>query len=163
MGTPTSKKKKKQEKKNLSQPLPKPNRPIKTATLFKQDDNRAWTQMFGNRFGSIKAVAMKRAPTTKPLVVNPVPKNSKHAQVLSESGISYDAPLNPISVAANRAERIQKELNPLGVGVVLKAQHLCMAMRGVKKHDVYTTTSKMIGAFKEDMNTRHEFLKLIKT
>jgi E1A-binding protein p400 len=109
IGTPTSKKKKKQEKKNLSQPLPKPNRPIKTATLFKQDDNRAWTQMFGNRFGSIKAVALKRAPTTKPLVVNPVPKNSKHAQVLSESGISYDAPLNPISVAANRAERIQKE------------------------------------------------------
>ena len=109
MGTPTSKKKKKQDKKSLPQPTPKPNRPIKTATLFKQDDNRAWTQMFGNRFGSIKAVAMKRAPTTKPLVVNPVPKNSKHAQVLSESGISYDAPLNPISVAANRAERIQKE------------------------------------------------------
>merc|ERR1712223_530635 len=109
MGTPTSKKKKKQDKKSLPQPPPKPNRPIKTATLFKQDDNRAWTQMFGNRFGSIKAVAMKRAPTTKPLVVNPVPKNSKHAQVLSESGISYDAPLNPISVAANRAERIQKE------------------------------------------------------
>ena len=109
MGTPTSKKKKKQEKKSLPQPPPKPNRPIKTGTLFKQDENRAWTQMFGSRFGSIKAVAMKRAPTTKPLVVNPVPKNSKHAQVLSESGISYETPLNPISVAANRAERIQKE------------------------------------------------------
>lgn len=77
MGTPTSKKKKKQEKKSLPQPPPKPNRPIKTGTLFKQDENRAWTQMFGSRFGSIKAVAMKRAPTTKPLVVNPVPKKFK--------------------------------------------------------------------------------------
>jgi len=70
---------------------------------------------------------------------------------------------NQERITTQVAERIQKELNPLGVGVVLKAQHLCMAMRGVKKHDVYTTTSKMIGAFKEDMNTRHEFLKLIKT
>lgn len=60
-------------------------------------------------------------------------------------------------------ERLNKELSPKGVAVVLTAQHLCMAMRGVKKHDTWTTTSKMIGAFKDDLNCRQEFLKLIQT
>ena len=60
------------------------------------------------------------------------------------------------------AEYLQQELNPIGVGVVLKAKHMCMEMRGVKKHNTWTTTSKLIGAFKEDINTRNEFLKLIK-
>lgn len=60
------------------------------------------------------------------------------------------------------ANRIQKELSPLGVAVVLKAQHFCMSMRGVKKHDTFTTTSKMIGVFKNDVNCRQEFLSLIK-
>lgn len=60
------------------------------------------------------------------------------------------------------AERIQKELNPKGVAVTLKAQHLCMSMRGVKKHDTWTMTSKMIGVFKEDSKARNEFLNLIK-
>ena len=54
-------------------------------------------------------MANKRSPTTKPLVVNPQQKSTKHAGVLGEYGISYEAPLNPIQVAANRAERIQKE------------------------------------------------------
>lgn len=58
------------------------------------------------------------------------------------------------------AERIQKELDPKGVAVVIKAQHLCMAMRGIKKHDTWTTTSKMLGAFK-DITTRNEFLNHI--
>ncbi len=61
------------------------------------------------------------------------------------------------------AERLQEELDPLGVAVVLTAQHLCMAMRGVKKDDVWTTTSKMIGVFKENSEARNEFLNLIKT
>jgi len=61
------------------------------------------------------------------------------------------------------AERINKELSPMGVAVVLTAQHLCMAMRGVKKHDTWTTTSKMIGSFKEDLNCRQEFLNLLKS
>lgn len=59
------------------------------------------------------------------------------------------------------AERLQKELNAKGVAVVIKAQHLCMAMRGVKKHDTWTTTSKMTGAFRDDLNARNEFLNLI--
>merc|ERR1712223_1539722 len=56
-----------------------------------------------------KAVANNRSPTTKPLVVNPQQKSTKHAGVLGDYGISYETPLNPIQVAANRAERIQKE------------------------------------------------------
>lgn len=60
------------------------------------------------------------------------------------------------------AERLQKELNPKGVAVTLKAQHLCMCMRGVKKENSYTTTSKMLGIFKEEINCRNEYLNLIK-
>jgi GTP cyclohydrolase I len=60
------------------------------------------------------------------------------------------------------AQRIEKELQPLGVGVVITAKHLCMEMRGVKKHDTWTTTSKMTGVFKTDLNCRQEFLRLIR-
>ena len=59
------------------------------------------------------------------------------------------------------AERLMEELNPKGVAVVLSAQHMCMSMRGVKKHDTYTTTSKMVGIFKSDDKARNEFLQLI--
>lgn len=58
------------------------------------------------------------------------------------------------------AEFLQEQLKPQGVAVVLKAKHLCMEMRGVKKHDTWTTTSKMIGAFNTDINARNEFLNL---
>lgn len=60
------------------------------------------------------------------------------------------------------AKRLQDELDPLGVAVVLRAQHLCIAMRGIKKHDVWTTTSKMTGVFKDNGPARNEFLNLIK-
>lgn len=69
---------------------------------------------------------------------------------------------NQERITTQIAERINKELNPKGVGVTLKAQHLCMCMRGVKKHDTWTLTSKMIGAFKDDEKCRNEFLNLIK-
>ena len=69
---------------------------------------------------------------------------------------------NQERVTTQIAERLMEELNPLGVAVTLKAQHLCMCMRGVKKHDTWTTTSKMIGIFKNDLNARNEFLSLIK-
>ena len=68
---------------------------------------------------------------------------------------------NQERITTQIAERIQEELNPIGVAVTLKAQHLCMCMRGVKKHDTWTTTSKMIGVFKTDINARNEFLSLI--
>jgi GTP cyclohydrolase I len=69
---------------------------------------------------------------------------------------------NQERITTQIAERIQNELEPKGVAVTLKAQHLCMCMRGVKKHDTWTQTSKMIGAFKNDLNCRNEFLSLIK-
>jgi len=69
---------------------------------------------------------------------------------------------NQERITTQIADRIQKELNPKGVAVTLKAQHLCMCIRGVKKHDTWTHTSKMIGVFKNDLNCRNEFLSLIK-
>lgn len=57
-------------------------------------------------------------------------------------------------------EAIQETLKPLGVAVVIEAQHLCMAMRGVQKQNSVTTTSDFTGAFERD-KTRAEFLHLI--
>lgn len=59
-------------------------------------------------------------------------------------------------------EAINDTLKPLGVAVVIEAQHLCMAMRGVQKQNSVTTTSDFIGAFERD-KTRAEFLHLIAT
>jgi GTP cyclohydrolase I len=69
---------------------------------------------------------------------------------------------NQERITSQIAQRLTSELNPLGVAVTLKAQHLCMCMRGVKKHDTWTMTSKMTGIFKKDLNARNEFLNLIK-
>ena len=55
---------------------------------------------------------------------------------------------------------IQQTLNPLGVAVVIEAQHLCMQMRGVQKQHSITTTSDFTGAF-ERVATREEFIRLI--
>ncbi len=60
------------------------------------------------------------------------------------------------------AEYVQEKLNPKGVAVVLQARHMCMEMRGVEKPGSETITSCMIGAFKTELNTRQEFLNLIK-
>ncbi len=57
-------------------------------------------------------------------------------------------------------EAINKTLHPLGVAVVIEAQHLCMAMRGVQKQNSVTTTSDFTGAFKDE-KTRAEFIHLI--
>ena len=58
-------------------------------------------------------------------------------------------------------ECIQKTLNPLGVMVVVEAQHLCMQMRGVKKQNSVTTTSDFCGAFNQ-AKTREEFMTLLR-
>ena len=68
---------------------------------------------------------------------------------------------NQERITTQIAERLMKELNPKGVAVSLKAQHLCMSMRGVKKHDTWTITNKLIGIFKEDEKARAEFLRYI--
>ena len=57
-------------------------------------------------------------------------------------------------------ECIQKTLNPMGVMVIIEAQHLCMQMRGVQKQHSITTTSDFTGVF-EQAKTREEFLNLI--
>ncbi|MEJ6737391.1 MAG: GTP cyclohydrolase I FolE [Flavobacteriales bacterium] len=51
-------------------------------------------------------------------------------------------------------------LNPLGVAVVIEAQHMCMQMRGIQKQNSFTTTSSFVGAFEKD-STRKEFITLI--
>lgn len=58
-------------------------------------------------------------------------------------------------------ECLQNTLNPLGVMVVIEAEHLCMQMRGVQKQHAMTVTSDFTGAFTRQ-ETRDEFLKLIK-
>lgn len=55
---------------------------------------------------------------------------------------------------------IQETLNPLGVAVVIEAEHLCMMMRGVQKQNSVTTTSAFCGEF-EKQTTRNEFISLI--
>jgi GTP cyclohydrolase I len=59
------------------------------------------------------------------------------------------------------AQAIQTVVKPLGVGVVIEARHLCMLMRGVEKQRSEAVTSAMLGAFRENQQTREEFLSLI--
>jgi GTP cyclohydrolase IA len=58
------------------------------------------------------------------------------------------------------AETIQEKIRPLGVGVVVEAQHMCMIMRGVEKQNSRAVTSAMLGSFRHE-ETRLEFLDLI--
>ena len=59
------------------------------------------------------------------------------------------------------AETIRAKVDPLGVGVVMEATHLCMSMRGVQKQNTTAVTSAMLGSFRQDARTRSEFLNLI--
>jgi GTP cyclohydrolase I len=58
---------------------------------------------------------------------------------------------------------IQDTLKPLGVAVVIEAQHMCMQIRGVQKQNSVTTTSAFTGIFLQHLNTREEFVHLIGT
>jgi GTP cyclohydrolase I len=60
------------------------------------------------------------------------------------------------------AHALQDAIHPGGVGVVIEAMHLCMIMRGVEKQNSVAVTSCMLGAFREQSQTREEFLSLIK-
>jgi GTP cyclohydrolase IA len=60
------------------------------------------------------------------------------------------------------AETINEKIHPRGVAVVIEAQHLCMIMRGVEKQNSVAVTSSMHGVFKENQNTRNEFLNLLR-
>ncbi len=56
------------------------------------------------------------------------------------------------------ADYLDVVLNPQGVAVVVEGLHMCMMLRGVKKHDARMTTSAMVGIFRADASTRNEFL-----
>jgi GTP cyclohydrolase I len=58
---------------------------------------------------------------------------------------------------------LQDCLKPLGVAVVIEAQHMCMQIRGIQKQNSVTTTSAFTGIFLEKLNTREEFIHLIGT
>ncbi|MGH9735063.1 MAG: GTP cyclohydrolase I FolE [Candidatus Acidiferrales bacterium] len=60
------------------------------------------------------------------------------------------------------ANAIQDKLNPQGVGVIVEARHLCMVMRGVEKQHSTASTSAMLGVFRENKQTRDEFLSLVR-
>ena len=60
------------------------------------------------------------------------------------------------------AETIQRIIEPQGVAVVIEARHLCMMMRGVEKQHSATVTSSMLGCFRNEQESRNEFLSLIR-
>jgi GTP cyclohydrolase I len=60
------------------------------------------------------------------------------------------------------ADAIDEAIHPQGVAVILEAQHLCMMMRGVEKQHSSTVTSAMLGVFKSQLQTRNEFLSLVR-
>ena len=60
------------------------------------------------------------------------------------------------------AHTLMAEVQPLGVAVVIEAEHLCMRMRGVEKQNSYVTTSAMLGAFRTHTETRQEFMQLLR-
>ena len=59
------------------------------------------------------------------------------------------------------AETFMEKIRPQGVGVVIEARHLCMMMRGVEKQHSQAVTSAMLGVFREQQQTRDEFLSLV--
>jgi len=59
------------------------------------------------------------------------------------------------------ASTLMEHLDPLGVGVVLRAEHLCMRMRGVEKQNSSVLTSAMLGVFRTHQETRQEFMNLV--
>ena len=59
------------------------------------------------------------------------------------------------------AQTIQELIDPVGVGVICQAQHFCMMMRGVEKQHSGAVTSAMLGAFRDQKETRDEFLALV--
>eukprot|EP01097_Dermamoeba_algensis_P002437 TRINITY_DN1962_c0_g1_i1.p1 TRINITY_DN1962_c0_g1~~TRINITY_DN1962_c0_g1_i1.p1 ORF type:complete len:227 (-),score=44.13 TRINITY_DN1962_c0_g1_i1:207-887(-) len=61
------------------------------------------------------------------------------------------------------ADAIQSVLKPQGVAVVIEAEHMCMSMRGAQKPGAKTTTSAMLGNFRDNSKTREEFLNLIRS
>jgi hypothetical protein len=81
---------------------------MKTSQLFAQDNGSSFLKMITERSDVILGLAAKRAPPVKPVFTNPTFKNPKNSNLLTESGINYDQPLNPVEVVAKRNERLNK-------------------------------------------------------
>ena len=69
---------------------------------------------------------------------------------------------NQERITMQTAQYLMEHLDPKGVAVSLTARHFCMEMRGVKKHDTWTTTTKLTGVFQSDISAKQEFLNRIK-
>jgi len=67
------------------------------------------------------------------------------------------------SITAQVAHTIQDHLEPAGVAVMIEAEHMCMAMRGIRKQGSTTLTTTYTGAFKDDPNEQNQFLALLRT
>jgi GTP cyclohydrolase IA len=65
-------------------------------------------------------------------------------------------------LTAQIAQTIMEKVKPSGVGVIIEARHLCMIMRGVEKQNSVAVTSTMLGVFRENAQTRQEFLNLVR-
>lgn len=83
---------------------------------------------------------------------------SKLARVLDQFARKFQ---NQERLTKQTAEFLNEKLKPKGVGVMVRAQHLCMAMRGIKKHDTWTVTSELKGVLRDNPAARTEFLSLI--
>ena len=66
------------------------------------------------------------------------------------------------SLTKQIATAVLQVTDGLGVGVIIESQHMCMMMRGVQKQNSSMTTSAMLGRFRADINTRNEFLSLVR-
>ena len=64
--------------------------------------------------------------------------------------------------AMQLADEIEKLIKPKALGVLIKAQHMCMTVRGVREHDTSMATSVMRGLFKTNSDARNELLNIIK-
>ncbi|WP_425995148.1 GTP cyclohydrolase I FolE [Caulobacter sp. DWR1-3-2b1] len=65
-------------------------------------------------------------------------------------------------LTADIAQAIQDVLDPLGVGVVIEAEHSCMTLRGVDTQGSVLSTSRMLGVIRDDARTRDEFLRMVR-
>ncbi len=84
---------------------------------------------------------------------------SKLARAVQNAGKRFSS---QEEITSKIVDDLEENIKPQGVAVSLKMQHDCMHLRGVKAHGVYTTTTKLTGAFKEQAETRQEFFDAIK-
>ncbi len=89
-----------------------------------------------------------------------------HGKVIGVSKLARltDAFARRLQIQERLTEQVAQALMDLGaegVGVVIEAQHLCMMMRGVQKHNSVMVTSSMLGTFRSSSRTRNEFLSLV--